>query len=484
MQVLAVASEIFPLIKTGGLADVTGALPAALAPHGIIVRTLVPGYPKVLEALANRRTVAQIDDLFGAPAALLSGKAAGLELFVLDAPELFARPGGPYADPSGHDYGDNWRRFAALGWVGARLARGEFKGYRADLLHAHDWQAGLAPAYLAYGPAHAVKSVMTVHNLAFQGQFGAEIFGQLGFPADAFSVDGLEYYGGVGYLKAGLKLADAVTTVSPSYALEIRDGEFGMGLDGLLRTRTDTLHGILNGIDVEAWDPGTDPALVQTYRAGTVHLRAVNKAALRERFGLEDDDSPLFGVISRLTWQKGMDLLLPAIGELVGMGAQLVVLGSGDPGIEGGMHHAASAHRGRVGVQIGYDEALSHLIQGGADALLVPSRFEPCGLTQLYALRYGCVPVVARVGGLADTVIDANEAAMQAGVATGVQFHPVTQATLTDAIRRAIQLYRRPKAWKKLQRKGMKTDVSWAQSGLRYADLFRHLTGLEGRDDD
>lgn len=484
MQVLAVASELFPLIKTGGLADVAGALPAALHVHGVHVRTLVPGYPQVMEQLDARKSVAVIDDLFGGPAQLWSGRAAGLDLFVLDAPHLFARPGGPYADVAGHDYEDNWRRFAALGQVGARLARGDIAGYRADLLHAHDWQAGLAPAYLAYGPAHGVKSVMTVHNLAFQGQFGAEIFGALGFPPEAYSVDGLEYYGGVGYLKAGLKLADAVTTVSPTYALEIRDGEFGMGLDGLLRARTDTLFGILNGIDTEAWDPGTDAALVQTYRTGTAHVRSVNKAALRDRFGLDADDSPLFAVISRLTWQKGMDLLLPAIGDLVGMGAQLLVLGSGDPGIEGGMHHAAAAHPGRVAVKIGYDEALSHLIQGGADALLVPSRFEPCGLTQLYALRYGCVPVVARVGGLADTVIDANEAALQAGAATGVQFHPVTQAALTDAIRRTIQLYRQPKVWKKLQRKGMKTDVSWTQSGLRYAELFRQLTGQSGRDDD
>jgi len=475
-RVLSVASEVYPLVKTGGLADVAGALPAALAAHGVQMRTLLPAYPPVKKSVGKTSEAGVIEDLFGGPARLLVGEAAGLDLILLDAPHLYDRDGGIYVDANGLDWPDNWQRFAALSKAAALIARGAVEGYRPDIVHAHDWQAGLLPAYVAFGPArNRPKTVMTVHNLAFQGQYEAGIFKSLDLPAGAFSVDGVEYYGGVGFLKAGLQCADALTTVSPSYAAEVRTPEFGMGLDGLLRARADDLHGILNGIDTRSWDPGTDEHLISQYKVSTARRRTQNKLAVQARFGLDQGDAPLFAVVSRLTWQKGIDLLAQSVDELVAMGGQLAVLGSGEPALEAAIHAAGARHPGRVAMVVGYDEALSHLMQGGSDAILVPSRFEPCGLTQLIGLRYGCLPVVARTGGLADTIIDANQAGLTAGAATGVQFSPVTAAGLTEAIRRTIGLCAQPKTLGQMQRRGMKTDVSWEKSALSYAELYHSL---------
>lgn len=482
IEVLSVASEVYPLIKTGGLADVAGALPGALAGYGVSMRTLVPGYPNVTGRIKGGRVAAELGDLHGGHARLIAARVEGLDLIVLDAPHLFARPGNPYMTPEGWDWPDNWRRFAALSWVAHELALGLVDGYHPQILHAHDWQAGLVPAYVKYGPAGHIKTVMTVHNMAFQGTFGADVFGFLGLPPRAFSVNGVEYYGGVGYLKSGLECADVVTTVSPTYAAEIRTPGYGMGLEGLLNNRSDTVFGILNGIDGN-WDPATDTALVKTFTPGTVHKRAANKAALQETFGLEASDMPLFGVVSRLTWQKGIDLLVACVDSMIDHGAQLAVLGSGDVELENGLREAARRHPGRIGLITGYNEQLSHLMQGGADVIMVPSRFEPCGLTQLYALRYGAIPLVGRVGGLNDTVIDANVAALASGVATGVQFGPVDADGLAEAIRRTMELYRNPPVWKKMQRRAMKSDNSWASSAARYADLYASLLGLK-RDDD
>lgn len=482
IEVLSVTSEIYPLIKTGGLADVAGALPGALSESGVSMRTLVPGYPAVTGRMTGGREVAQFDDLFGATGRLVAGRVEGLDLIVLDAPALFDRPGNPYMSPEGWDWPDNWRRFAALSWVASELGLGLVEGYRPQVIHAHDWQAGLVPAYVKYGPSATLKTVMTVHNMAFQGSFGSDIFGQLRLPAHAFSMEGVEYYGGVGYLKAGVECADVVTTVSPTYAAEIRTPAFGMGLDGLLNNRSATVHGVLNGIDMDAWNPATDPALAQTYSASTIQNRTANKRALQEAFGLDASDGPVFAVVSRLTWQKGIDLLAANIDMLVASGAQLAVLGSGEAELENAVRAAALRYPGKVGLVTGYNEALSHLAQGGADVMMVPSRFEPCGLTQLYALRYGCVPLVSRVGGLNDTVIDANIAAMQAEVATGVQFAPPTEAALADAIRRMLALYADDKSWKKMQRRGMKSDVSWQTSAARYADIYASLIGLKTDD--
>jgi len=478
MEVLAVASEMHPLVKTGGLADVVGALPAALAPSGIRVTTLLPGYPAVMRAVAKPRAVVRYPDLFGGAARVLRATVDGQRLLVLDAPLHFARDGGAYGDMAGRDWPDNWRRFAALAAVAADIAGGAVKAYAPALVHAHDWQAALTLAYMHHGRASAVPGVLTIHNLAFQGRYDAAIFPALGLPAAAFAVDGVEYYGGVGYLKAGMICADAITTVSPAYAQEILTPAYGMGLDGLIAGRRDRLHGILNGIDIAQWNPADDAGIPARYGPRSLSGRVRNRRAIEKRFGLDKGDGPIFCVISRLTWQKGMDILADAIDDLIASGGRLALLGSGDQAIEGSLLATADRHRGRMGVVIGHDEALSHLLQAGADAILIPSRFEPCGLTQLYALRYGCVPVVARTGGLGDTVIDANEAALMAGVATGLICDPGSGDALRGAIRRTIALHRQPERWAALQRAGMKADFSWARSADRYAALYRSL--IEG----
>ena len=440
--------------------------------------TLLPGYPAVMQAVGKGRTLHRYDSLMGEPARLVAAKLGEHPLIVLDAPNYFARAGSPYADPAGKDWADNWRRFAALGRAAADLADGAIKGRKFDLLHAHDWQAAMAPAYLRFAPvakSRAIPSVMTIHNMAFQGHFGREIFASLGLPKAAWSIEGVEYHRGVGFLKAGMEAASAITTVSPTYAAEIHDPEFGMGLEGIIASRGDRVSGIVNGIDTAEWNPLTDPALVANYSARTLAKRTANKRALEAEFGLERGDGPLFIVVSRLTWQKGIDVLLEVLDHLVGIGGRLALLGSGDPAIEAGFRAAAARHPERIGLRLGYDEGLSHRMQGGGDAILVPSRFEPCGLTQLYGLAYGCVPVVARTGGLADTVIDANLAATAAGAGTGIQFDGVHYRALAMAVSRAVALYHQPETWRGIQRQGMKADFSWARSGKAYADLYRQL---------
>jgi len=476
MKVLAVASEIYPLVKTGGLADVTGALPRALARERIEVHTLVPGYPAVLDRLATAEPVHAYRELFGGAARLLRSQARDLALFVLDAPHLYRRAGNPYVDERGRDWPDNAFRFAALARAAADIGQGLLPSFWPELLHAHDWQAGLAPAYLHSGPRRSIPIVLTIHNLAFQGLFPAELREPLLLPAEMMSPEGVEFHGKIGFLKAGLHFADAITTVSPTYAEEIRTPENGMGLDGLLRARAWVLSGICNGIDTETWDPRGDPHLAARYDAESLAGKAVNKAALQSKLGLSRTATgPLFGVVSRLTGQKGMDLVLAVTEDLVSRGAQLALLGSGERSLEAALTEAARRNPGTVAVQTGYDEALAHLIQGGSDALLVPSRFEPCGLTQLAALRYGTLPVVARVGGLADTVIDANEAALAAGVATGFQFSPPSSEALLRSIDRALAIWGKKDIWHRLQRNAMRSDVGWDRSARLYGMLFDAL---------
>jgi starch synthase len=474
LRVLAVASECFPLVKTGGLADVVGALPAALAGQGIAVTTMIPGYPAVLAAVGPAEQVLALPGLFGGAVRLLRAMHAGLDLILLDAPHLFDRPGNPYLGPDGNAWADNGIRFAALSAVAALVATGGVPGLSFDAVHAHDWQAGLVGAYMRHGRGGAMPLVFTIHNLAFQGQFPAALFPELGLPPAAYAMEGIEYFGQVGYLKSGLWFADRITTVSPTYAAEIRTAEGGMGLDGLLRGRADAVSGILNGIDEAEWNPATDPRLPARFDAADPAPRAANKAALQARFGLAADPAaPLFLFIGRLAWQKGIDLVLEVLPAMLAEGGQLAILGIGDSVLE--QRSLAAAIPGQVGTVLGFNETLARLGYGGADAVLVPSRFEPCGLTQLCALRYGALPVVARVGGLADTVIDANEAALAVGCATGVQFAPPSAEALAAAIGRTAALYRDAPAWRQAQRNAMAADVSWRRSAARYAALFRGL---------
>ncbi|MCU0904301.1 MAG: glycogen synthase GlgA [Tabrizicola sp.] len=470
-RVLSVASECVPLVKTGGLADVVGALPAALAATGWEMKVLLPAYRSVRSLAAGWPVVWEEADLWGAPGRVLAGEVAGVQLLLLDAPHLYDRDGGPYSGPTG-DHPDNAVRFAALSWVAASIAREGLEGWKPDVLHAHDWQAGLAPAYLAYHGNGGVKSVITVHNIAFQGWAPAHMLGVLRLPGHAYHPEALEYFGGISTLKAGLVTADWITTVSPSYAAELMRPEFGMGLQGVIAARGPVVSGILNGVDTSIWDPSREET---GFGPKAMAGKAAARTALCAEFGLEVP-GPLAIVVSRLTDQKGIDLLPEVVPDFVLGGGGMIVLGSGDPGLEAAVRNLAARFPGRVAVRIGYDEAMSHRLFAGADAVLVPSRFEPCGLTQMYGLRYGTLPVVSLVGGLADTVIGASPAALAAGVATGVTFHPVDALAFGRAMTQLLELYRQPKLWAKLRGNAMAQPVGWEASAAAYAGLYERLT--------
>ncbi|MDP4990908.1 MAG: glycogen synthase GlgA [Marivita lacus] len=476
MKVLMVASECAPFVKTGGLADVVGALPAALARVDVDAQVVLPAYPPLFPLLPQGTEVARFDDLPGGPGRIVKVTAQGLTLLLLDAPQLFDRPGGLYVDESGTDWPDNHLRFGALSMAGARIAMGEIDGYQPDVLHAHDWQAALSPVYLRMAGRDTPRSIITIHNIAFQGRFGPQVLDRLHLKTDWFHPEGLEFHGDLSFLKGGLIFSDRITTVSPTYAREILTPEFGMGLEGVLQARAPVLSGVLNGIDTDAWNPAEDITLAEPYDAKSLKRKAANRIARSERLGLETGSAgPLFCVVSRLTSQKGLDAVLGAVPHLVERGAQLAVLGTGQPELEQGFRDAAQAHPGQVATHIGYDERLSHLFQAGSDAILIPSRFEPCGLTQLYGLRYGTLPVVARTGGLADTVIDANVAALIAKAATGFVLTDVTTPGLEQVIDRVIAAYADPKLWQSMQRAAMRHPVSWDSSAKAYRDLYADL---------
>ncbi|WP_413989833.1 glycogen synthase GlgA [Labrys okinawensis] len=473
MEVLSAASEFFPLSKTGGLGDVVGALPKVLAPLGISTTTLIPAYPGLVEKLSAVSKIAELE-LLGEKADLLAGSFEDIPILLLDCASLFARPGGPYLNEQGVDHPDNWKRFGALSLAAAYIAAGKGGPWRPDLVHLHDWQTGLAAAYMA---ALGVKIpiVTTIHNLAFQGQFSADIFTRLGLPASYFSTEYLEYYGDISYLKSGIVLSDAITTVSPTYAREILTDDMGMGLQGVLSERRERLQGIVNGIDTDVWDPAKDPLIPARYDRRSLKRRDINKSEIVERFGLVDDGGPIMSVISRLTWQKGIDILTAVVPGIVDRGAKLVVFGQGDPSLINPLIDLASKYQGRVAVFAGFSEAHAHLLHAGSDIVVQPSRFEPCGLTQLYALRYGAIPIVSRTGGLAETIIDANEAAMAAGVATGFQFNPGSAEDLYHAVDRALRSYEQPDFWRKLQSHAMKADFSWKRSARQYAKIYSRV---------
>jgi starch synthase len=479
LRILFATPECAPWVKTGGLADVSAALPAALEALGHDVRVLLPAYPQVLDAAAHRRAFLELPAtaLFPACAVHQAPLPSGVPAWVVHCPELYARDGGPYQDRDGRDWDDNARRFGQLARVAAALAGGASQlDWRPHVLQCNDWQTGLAPAYLHFAGGARAATVMAIHNLAFQGLFPPEEVARLGLPPQSYAIEGVEFWGRMSFLKAGLQYADAITTVSPSYAREIQREPLGFGLHGLLAARADRLHGIANGIDVAEWDPSTDRLIAQRYDQDRLTAKAFNKEALQERLGLPRETAvPLIGMVSRLTHQKGIDLALEVAREIVGLPAQLVVLGSGEPELEAAAAALAKANAQRVAVKIGYDEALAHLIEAGADIFLMPSRFEPCGLNQMYSQRYGTPPVARATGGLVDTIVDTTPESLADGTATGFLFDEESPVALLAAVERAIERYREPKEWRQIQRAGMAKDFSWGASARRYAEVYAGL---------
>ena len=475
MKILFVTSEVHPLIKTGGLADVSAALPAALQALGEDVRLLIPGYTPVLDRLENKRTVASFVVFAGQPEVkLLSAKMPQTEVpvYVLDAPQYYCRAAGPYQYELGGDWPDNAMRFGMLSKVAALLGSvASPVSWRADIVHCNDWQSGLAPAYLQMTQSSHAKSVMTVHNMAFQGNFDRDWLGPLELPQSCFDMHGVEFNGYLSFLKAGLHYADRIVSVSPTYAREIQSTEMGYGMQGLLTARNGDVSGILNGIDDQEWNPATDKYLAATYDSSDLAPKALVKQALQQQLGLEiDAKAPLLGVVSRLTYQKGLDMLLECLPKLLDGGAQLVVLGNGEVDLERRYQQLAQRYSGRVSVTVRFDEALSHRVMAGTDIFLMPSRFEPCGLNQMYGMRYGTPPVVRRTGGLADSVVDAK-----AADGTGFVFDETDSAVLYRTIVRAIGCYRDDKDFRRIQLNGMHREVGWSSSAQRYLDLYRMI---------
>ena len=449
MRVLFATSECTPLAKAGGLGDVSAALPAALRALGVEVDILLPGYAGVLEKLGEAREEERFSELGCDCRLLRSG-----HLLVLDCPALYQRGGSPYQDPGGQDWPDNALRFGLLSRVAARLP-----GY--DVIHCNDWPTALAPIF------SKVPTLLTIHNLAFQGNFERAWLERLGIGQQYFSTDELEFHGRISFLKGGLVHAGALTTVSPTYAREIQTAEFGAGMDGLLRQRSGALSGILNGIDTAEWNPAADQHLAVRYDFQTIDRKLQNKEALQERLNLERDRRiPLIGFVGRLTHQKGVDLIAATIAELAALPAQIALLGKGDRELEGALGAAAARHPGRVAMATGFDEPLAHLIEAGADLFLMPSRFEPCGLNQMYSQRYGTLPVARATGGLADTILDGE---------TGFLFERAETSSLTAAVRRALAAWREPGRWREMQGAAMRRDFSWAAAARQYADLYSRL---------
>jgi starch synthase len=475
LSILFATSEMAPWVKTGGLGDVAAALPAALHRARHDVRVLIPAYPAMLAAFPQATLLAELPPLAPSlPAArLLGAEANGLPLILLDCPPLFARPGNPYLDALGHDWTDNGIRFGLLSRVAALLGQGGSPlGWLPDVVHVNDWQTALAPAWLHYEGGAA--SVVTVHNIAFQGNFAPGHLSALGLPEHAWHLHGVEYHGQLSFLKAGLQLATLISTVSPTYAREIQDEHFGYGLAPLLRHRAGALRGILNGVDTAVWNPAGDPALAAPYAANRLAAKRENKRALQQEMGLDVvADRPLFGIISRLTHQKGLDLVLTLGEGITHLPAQLAILGSGDKVMEAGFSALAVRHPGQIAVKLGFDEALAHRIEAGADCFLMPSRFEPCGLNQMYSLRYGTPPIVRATGGLADTVIDVTEATLADKTGNGFVVDAATPHALWLTLERATRYWHDRKLWQRIQQNGMRRDFSWEHAAHEYVNLYR-----------
>ncbi|WP_062061858.1 glycogen synthase GlgA [Cellvibrio sp. OA-2007] len=478
-KILFATSEVYPLIKTGGLADVAASLPRALLKLGQEVKILLPAYTSVLEKAKNAgvKEIAQLN-VDGYSISLKQTRLPGTKLTVwlVDAPEFFDRAGNPYCGPDGNDWPDNHKRFYIFAKVAELIALNQVGlHWTPDIVHCNDWQTGLIPALLSLHPHHPA-TVFTVHNLAYRGLFSYQAFAELNLPAVFWHHERLEFYGQMSFMKGGLAFADFITTVSPSYAQEIQRPEFGCGLDGLMRYRSDSLAGILNGIDTDEWNPGSDSHLNCTYNRRTLANKVKNKQALQEELGLTiSADIPLLGFIGRLVDQKGVDLILSQMKDLLSLNCQLVILGSGFPHYEQALKHIAVQYPLKVAVTLGYNESFAHRIEASSDIFLMPSIFEPCGLNQMYSLRYGTLPVVHAVGGLRDTVFESMDET-DAEKNNGFVFEEATAAALFAAIQRATNLFHQKDQWKKLQLNAMSKDFSWNTSAKEYQAIYTKIT--------
>ena len=480
MRILFVTSEAYPLIKTGGLADVSGALPKALnnlAEFDGDIKILLPGYRAVLEKLRAASPVATIEVL-GQTCTLLMGKMpdSDTDVIAIQNTQLYERNGGPYSDKHGVEWLDNALRFGVLSRVASLLCskHSPLQNWQPDLIQCNDWQTALAPAYMKLLDSSSTRSILCLHNLAFQGNFDVSWLKALELPIENFQIGGFEYHGKISFLKAGLFYSDKLSTVSPTYAQEIQTETFGFGMQGLLQIRKDDLTGILNGIDTEEWSPEKDPSLIKNYSASDLSGKAAVKKALQEQLGLHiDADAPLLGVVSRLTHQKGLDLLPGIMPQLIAQGCQFAILGSGDKALEASFNDLAQKNPGQVSMTTGYNEHLSHNIMAGCDMFVMPSRFEPCGLNQLYGLAYGTPPIVNATGGLADSVCDTNETTLNNDTATGFVMKNVSSASLLVTIEHALAIWKNKALWQKIQKNGMQQDIGWDSSAKAYLKLYK-----------
>jgi len=474
MRILFAASEAYPLIKTGGLADVAGSLSRALVNAGEELRLVLPAYGDIKSSLGRSKNLLQTQ-VDGQPVGLLQTTLPGsrVGVWLVDCPPLFDRPGNPYVDAEGQPWPDNDRRFALFCRVIVLLARDQLGlGWQPEVVHLNDWQTGLVPVWLRQLRKRPA-TVFTIHNLAYQGIFDHESFTSLGLEPSLWHYRALEFYGDYAFIKGALVYADRITTVSPSYAREIQGPEFGEGLDGLLSERADVLSGILNGIDTRDWNPATDPHLSQNYTRQHLERRAANKLALQLEFGLPEDEGVLLlGLVGRLVTQKGIDLILEALPKIMAMDVQLVILGSGDPVLEKQLKRAMADYPDRLALSIGYSEPLAHRVEAGCDCFLMPSRFEPCGLNQMYSQRYGALPIVTSVGGLRDTVVDADDTTLTNRTATGFVMPTLDGAGLLSALVRVVALFGQTDTWRQLQRNAMAQDFGWGGSAQAYRDLY------------
>jgi starch synthase len=471
-RVLFVTSEAYPLIKTGGLADVSGSLPIALKALGHDVRILMPGYATAAAA-GDFRPVKVLHGAGGI--AILEGLLPGssVPVWLLAHNEYFGRGGNPYLAPDGKPWADNAERFSLLCHVAAEIAMNRLGlGWMPEIVHGNDWQTGLVPVLLSDEPGRPA-TIFTIHNLAYQGVFPYDTFLKLRLPTRFWSPEALEFYGQFSFIKGGLVFADRISTVSPTYAKEIQGEEFGCGLQGLLSHRSERLSGIINGIDAEAWNPATDPLIPANFDRSTLEKRSALKAALQKSFNLvQDDGITVLAWVGRLVQQKGIDLVIDLLPKLMEMPLQMVFVGSGEARYEQTLLQWAQLYPDRIAIKLGYDEARAHLIEAGTDIFLMPSRFEPCGLNQMYSQRYGAVPLVRRVGGLADTVEDASPANLDNGTATGIVFRKASADELLEAVRRGLALHQDRALWRRVQQSGMAKDFSWETSAQRYLDLY------------